>query len=239
MQAISRGVDVSVVICTFNGQGRLPEVLDALLVQLVPAAIHWEIIVVDNNSTDSTSEVATGYGPHAPVPLVVVKEPRQGLVYARRRGLLASNGRLISFLDDDTIVSTGWVQAVYEFFRTHERAGLVGPKIIQKLDGEPPGYFHLIKRALGITDSGDKTLELTFNKLGHPIGLHSGCRRVAIEPCLQRDSFDVIGRCGNQLSSCEDSVLAYEVRRNGGMNQRCACCTTFHRTGSPRSICGG
>lgn len=214
MQAVHRCVDVSVVICTFNGQDRLPEVLDALMVQLVPAEIHWEIIVVDNNSSDRTSEVATGYVPHSPVPLIVVKEFKQGLVYARRCGLLASTGQFISFLDDDTIVDTGWVQAVYEFFRTHERAGLVGPKIIPKLDIEPPDYFDLIKQALAIQDLGNETLELTSSKRWHPIG-PSGCRRVAIEPCLQKNSFDVIGRCGSQLSSCEDSVLAYDVRRGG------------------------
>ena len=215
MQSIPRGVDVSVVICTFNGQDRLPEVLDALMVQTVPPEIRWEIVVVDNNSTDRTAEVAAAYGLHSSVPLIVATESTQGLVYARRRGLLASTGQFISFLDDDTIVDAGWVQAIYEFFRTHERAGLVGPKIIPQLDVEPPGYFDLIKRALGITDLGNETLELTLSKRGHPLGPHSGCRRVAIEPFLQRDSFDVIGRCGNQLSSSEDSILAHDVRRGG------------------------
>ena len=214
MQAVHSRVDLSVVICTFNGQDRLPEVLDALMVQSVPPEIHWEIVVIDNNSTDRTSEVATGYGPQSPAPLIVVKESTPGLIYARRRGLLVSTGQFISFLDDDTIVDADWVQAVCEFFRTHERAGLVGPKIMPKLDSEPPAYFDLIKHSLAIQDLGDETLELTSSKRWHPIG-PSGCRRVAIEPCLLRDSFDVIGRCGSQLSSCEDSVLAFEVRRGG------------------------
>ena len=214
MQAVHSRVDLSVVICTFNGQDRLPEVLDALMVQSVPAEIHWEIVVIDNNSTDRTSEVAAGYGPHSPAPLIVVKESTPGLIYARRRGVLASTGQFISFLDDDTIVDADWVQVVCEFFRTHERAGLAGPKIMPKLDSEPPAYFDLIKHSLAIQDLGDETLELTSSKRWHPIG-PSGCRRVAIEPCLLRDSFDVIGRCGSQLSSCEDSVLAFEVRRGG------------------------
>jgi glycosyltransferase involved in cell wall biosynthesis len=112
-------VDVSVVICTYNGQDRLPEVMDALMIQVVPPEIRWEILVIDNNSTDRTSAVAAAYVPRSPVPLKVVVETEQGLVYARRRGVLDSAGRLISFLDDDTIVDPNWVAAIHEFFRTH------------------------------------------------------------------------------------------------------------------------
>jgi glycosyltransferase involved in cell wall biosynthesis len=208
-------MDVSVVICTYNGQDRLPEVMDALMLQVVAPEIRWEILVIDNNSTDKTSAVAAAYVPRSPVPLKVVVETEQGLVYARRRGVVDSAGRLISFLDDDTIVNPNWVAAVYEFFRTHERAGLVGGKIVPKLDIEAPPYFDLVKRALAISDLGDETIELTHSRLGHPIMPHSGCRREAVEPCLCRDSFEVTGRRGSSLTSCEDSVLAFDVRWGG------------------------
>src|SRR5690348_8092021 len=71
---------ISVVICTYNGAERLPQTLAHLAAQEDTGTIAWEVLVVDNASTDDTAEVARRCWPaDAPAPLRVVGEPRMGL----------------------------------------------------------------------------------------------------------------------------------------------------------------
>ena len=87
---------LSVCICTHNGARRLPAVFDCLAAQTAPAAL-WELLVIDNASTDDTAAVATAqldpFGSRARV----VSEPEPGLMFARRRAALAARGEIICF----------------------------------------------------------------------------------------------------------------------------------------------
>jgi glycosyltransferase involved in cell wall biosynthesis len=79
---------VSLVVCTHEGATRLPAVLAHLAAQRVVAALPWEVVVVDNASTDGTAAVARAMWPTtAPAPLRVIAEPRPGVGHARLRGL--------------------------------------------------------------------------------------------------------------------------------------------------------
>ena len=77
---------VSIAICTFNGEERLPATISHLKRQSTDKRLDWEVIVIDNASTDSTARVAREcWGDDGPAPMRIIHEPRLGLVHARER----------------------------------------------------------------------------------------------------------------------------------------------------------
>jgi glucosyl-dolichyl phosphate glucuronosyltransferase len=103
-----RGMDISLVLCTWNNAERLAMTLEAIT-RCVPAGnIAWEIILVDNNSTDHTKRIVDRFC--ARLPIHYVFEPVQGLSQARNAGLSAATGKLILFTDDDVTPCTDWIE---------------------------------------------------------------------------------------------------------------------------------
>jgi glycosyltransferase involved in cell wall biosynthesis len=102
--------DATVLICTYNRAVLLGETLDSLAHSRV-ASISWNVIIVDNNSSDETRDVVTRRIATYPVPLVYVFEPRQGKSHALNTGLAATASALVLFTDDDVRVAEGWVEA--------------------------------------------------------------------------------------------------------------------------------
>ena len=88
----------SVVVCTYNRSKMLRGCLDSLCNQSLDKKL-FEIIVVDNASTDDTPHVVEEFSPHGNIRYIL--ETRQGLSYARNRGLLESHGKFIAYIDDD------------------------------------------------------------------------------------------------------------------------------------------
>ncbi|MGC9504680.1 hormogonium polysaccharide biosynthesis glycosyltransferase HpsE [Baaleninema sp.] len=153
--------DFTVAICTYNGETRLPEVLDALQQQEGTEDIAWEVLVVDNNSDDGTPDVVNQYRVNQYREtwprLRYVRELKQGTAYARQRAIAeAQSPDLVGFLDDDNIPASDWVRQAYEFGCQHPKIGAYGGNIRAKLDIEPPEYFDRIKILLAVYDRGDK-----------------------------------------------------------------------------------
>jgi glycosyltransferase involved in cell wall biosynthesis len=93
---------ITVAICTHNGAPRLTETLTHLARQVVPSGLPWEVLVVDNVSTDGSAAVARETWPvGAPTSMRVIAEMLMGLGNARRRALRESRFPLVNFIDDD------------------------------------------------------------------------------------------------------------------------------------------
>ncbi|MCC7486324.1 MAG: glycosyltransferase family 2 protein [Burkholderiales bacterium] len=105
---------VSVAICTHN-RARYLELALASLVAQNPGAGEFEIVVIDNASTDRTREVAESFLPRL-ARLRYVHEPRLGLSHARNRALAEVRGRYIAYLDDDAVADPGWVEGIARVF---------------------------------------------------------------------------------------------------------------------------
>jgi len=99
------GVAVSIVIPAYNEERYLERCLAALGRQTYPAE-RFEIIVVDNGSTDATAEIARRFG------VRVVSEPRKGVARARQAGFEAARGPIIASTDADTVVPLFWVARI-------------------------------------------------------------------------------------------------------------------------------
>lgn len=102
------GMDISVVIPVYNEATMLPSCLESLKEQDFKGI--YEIIVVDNNSTDLTPQIAKLYGTR------IVKETQQGVVFARQTGFTSAHGRIICSTDADTIVPPNWLTTIYSIF---------------------------------------------------------------------------------------------------------------------------
>ena len=94
-------IPLSIVIATFNRSAYLLRTLESLAGQTLPAQ-EFEILVVNNNSTDDTPAVFAGFArQHPELRLRMVAEPVQGISYARNRGVAEAKGECIVFIDDD------------------------------------------------------------------------------------------------------------------------------------------
>ena len=112
---------ISVVICTYDGAGRLPQCLDAL--SKCAFGSGGEVVVVDNGSTDDSAVVAASHWAtidSAPVPLRIVKEAKNGRAWARRAGAQAAQYDLLIYCDDDNLLDPDYVSAAIELMRDPE-----------------------------------------------------------------------------------------------------------------------
>lgn len=152
-------IDFTVAICTYNGERRISQVLDRLKAQINVEAIAWEVLVVDNNSTDKTAAIVQAYQMnwrHDGCSLVYCHESMQGLACARQRAIASARGRFVGFLDDDNLPDRDWVAQAYAFGKTHPQAGAYGGKIHGNFEVSPPPNFRNVALFLAIVDRGNQ-----------------------------------------------------------------------------------
>lgn len=221
-------VDFSVAICTYNGEKRLPAVLDQLREcctytrqQVEENPIIWEILVIDNNSKDYTAKVVLNYQSDWPetVPLKYYFEPKQGLAFARQRAVQEARGSFVGFLDDDNLPASNWVTAAYAFAQAHPKVGAYGSKIHGDYEVTPPKNFERISPFLAI-GGGKKTVCYTSYNYEHsykkvmPPGAGLVIRKQAwIENVPEQLFF--AGRVGKSLVSGEDIEALLHIRKAG------------------------
>jgi glycosyltransferase involved in cell wall biosynthesis len=122
-------VGVSVIICCYNSTERLPETLKHLWAQQVPANIPWEVIVVDNASTDDTYEFANRHWQKNAINTInfkVVKQPVAGLIHARKMGLATAAYEYLLFCDDDNWLNETYVTTAFEILQANHNIGALG-----------------------------------------------------------------------------------------------------------------
>lgn len=151
-------VDFTVAIRTYNGEKLLPAVLERLRSQMGTEQISWEIVVVDNNSTDNTAKILQEYQSNwsQAYPLIYYFEPQQGAVFARLRAIKEARGTFIGFLDDDNFPTPNWVAAAYSFGKSHPKAGAFGGQIKGEFEVYPPENFERIQSFLALKERGSK-----------------------------------------------------------------------------------
>jgi glycosyltransferase involved in cell wall biosynthesis len=150
-------VDFTVAIPTFNGARRIVPLLERLRSQQ-SGSFTWEILVVDNNSSDNTAEIIRTYQADwdCAFPLRYCFEPQQGLAFARQRAITEARGRWVGFLDDDTRPAVDWVAAAYAFGEAHAEVGAYGGQIHAEFEISPPQNFKRIQSFLAIKERGSQ-----------------------------------------------------------------------------------
>lgn len=213
-------MDFTVAICTYNGATRIPAVLDCLQRQIVEG-IRWEVLVVDNNSSDETKAIAMDYARRwrEDCELRYVFEGQQGTSFARLKAVnVAQSQDLIGFLDDDNLPAENWVTEAYRFGQQHPQAGAYGGIIHAKLDEAPPDYFDRVKRLLAVLNPGDQPFQYQRSAKVRKVPVAPGCviRKQAWKDCIP-DRLLLAGRdeAGKTLlGACEDIEMMYYIQNS-------------------------
>ncbi len=218
--------DFSVVICTYNGEQRLPEVLDRLekcwqytqanLLAGATQPLHWEVIVVDNNSSDGTAKVVRDYQAKWPegCPLRYRDERRQGAAHARKTGIVQSQAQLIGFLDDDNLPAEDWVLQAVMFARSHPKAGAFGSRIHGEFEVEPGPELQTILPFLAIVERGETASCYRSPKKVLPPSAGLVVRREAWEGSIPAMCF-LGGRTVKNMVTGEDTEALTYIQRRG------------------------
>jgi glycosyltransferase involved in cell wall biosynthesis len=211
-------VDFTVAICTYNGETRLLRVLERLRSQTGIEYFSWEVLVIDNNSTDNTAKLVWEYQ-HFRAPgaysLKYFFEPKPGLAYARRRAIQEAQAPLIGFLDDDNLPTPNWVAAAYEFGLRHPEAGAYGSQIHGDYEIDPPENFQRIACFLAIVERGSHPFRYESKTGLLPAGAGLVIRKqawlnnVPEQPILK-------GVCTTSLSAKGEDMETLSYIRNAG-----------------------
>src|SRR3569833_1211633 len=136
---------VSVVICCYNSAPRLPQTLKHLSRQKVPDHIKWEVIIVNNLSTDNTVEVAESewskYMQHD-IRLKIAGQPVAGLSFAREKGTQISDYEYIIFCDDDNWLNENYIKNAFELLEQRPSVAIVGGYGIPETEVAPPEWVN-------------------------------------------------------------------------------------------------
>jgi len=132
---------VSVVVCCYKSAEVIAPTIKSLSVQEVPQGCGYDVILVDNNCTDSTLQLAKEAWENTPHPLRIVKEPEPGLIHARKTGVMNARFEFLLFVDDDNILEPDWVCGLWDLYRQQPRVGAIGGLNEPLFDGEKPSWF--------------------------------------------------------------------------------------------------
>ncbi|MEH2382299.1 MAG: hormogonium polysaccharide biosynthesis glycosyltransferase HpsE [Nostoc sp.] len=213
---MTKNIDFTVAIPTYNGQSRLPELLERLQNQLNTEHLSWEIIVVDNNSTDNTAKVIQTYQQNwqCPYPLKYLFEKKQGAAYARQRAIEEAKGTFIGFLDDDNYPTSTWVAAAYAFGEQHPLAGAYGSQVHGDFEVEPPENFKKIASFLAITERGTKPHQYKAHMKMLPPGAGLVVRKQAWERTVPKNL--VLNHKGREAGLASEDLEAVLHIQLGG-----------------------
>ncbi len=210
------GLDFSIAIPTYNGAERLGSVLEAIRWQLNTHKLSWEVIVVDNNSTDSTADIVQQYQRQwdRSAPLRYAFEPKQGAAYARQTAIKIATSPLVGFLDDDTLPSMTWLVSAYGFAHKHPKAGVIASRIRGKFETAPPKNFERIASLLALTERGSQPLMYRPSQKVVPPSAGMVVRRQAWIDNVPEELV-LTGRTSTSMLTGEDTESILHIQRAG------------------------
>jgi glycosyltransferase involved in cell wall biosynthesis len=210
---------VSILICTFNRATRLARTLESLSRTAPARDYSVELIVVDNNSTDTTATVVANAAVHSTVPIRYEREPQQGKGFALNRGLTVSQGEVIALTDDDVDPAPDWLDRIVHLFRTYDVV-FVGGKILPNWEVSPPAWLTTrgardIWGPLALSDFGDDLFFYRDNphQPYRPIGANMAVRRDVLQRVggWRTD----LGKVNNTLIPGEDHEIYFRLHAAG------------------------
>lgn len=217
--------NVSIIVCCYNSALKLPKTLEHLAQQKVSVDLSYEVIVVDNASTDNTAEFAMSYWGtlNTNVPLRVVREETPGLIYARICGVKAAKNELLIFCDDDNWLREDYVQNAVDIMNTDTTIGALGGQSVLASGIEAPDWWeeHQGNYAVGkqLPETGNA------NKRGFVYGAGLVTRK-SLAAKIFDPEFPLLltGRKGDQCLSGEDweycqrtLLLGYNIYYNDAL----------------------
>lgn len=150
---MSTSFQISVVICTYNRASYIQDALSSLYAQTLDKSL-FEVLVVNNNSTDDTEIVCRQFiDGHPEMNTTFLNEPRQGASFARNTGSALARSPLLCFMDDDAVATSDYLERIIRFFGQHADAGGLGGRIIPRyIPAEPKWMSYYVSSLVGNFD---------------------------------------------------------------------------------------
>jgi glycosyltransferase involved in cell wall biosynthesis len=202
---------LSIVLCTLNRAKLLREAVLSIIQQDFPKS-DYEIVVVDNGSTDQTAAVVRELQNKAPIRYL--RDDRIGLCIARNTGWQAARGRYIAFFDDDAKAKPGWLAAIRDAFERNPVIGVVGGRVAPIWEGvRPPWLADDIACSLTIVDWGSSEKVITDIRREWLVGANMAVPKAVLAEIGGFHPW--LDRVGNNLLSSGDVFLQKQVIRRG------------------------
>ncbi len=212
---------MSVVICTHNRSKHLANCLESMKNQDMDVRL-FEIIVVDNGSSDDTKKVCRRFQDNPNFRYVL--EPCLGLSHARNRGVKESRSPVVAFTDDDAILDTGWVSNLINAFNDTTVAAAGGP-ILPIFEELLPNWFDSSLLPLySCRDRGGEIMDLEAGQFFY--GTNMAIKK---EIVIEVGGFLTgLGRKGKRLLSDEELALFNEIEKAGYKKRYMPKCIVYH-----------
>jgi glycosyltransferase involved in cell wall biosynthesis len=204
---------ISVIICCYNSESRIVTTLSHLSGQETSSGVDWEVILVDNNCTDRTTEVARENWNREDIPLRIVEERTPGLSAARDCGVAHACGDYVLFCDDDNWLASDYLEKAFQFLSANPEYTAIGGwgDVVSDPDVTIPDWFEQFKTKYAC---GQTRLE---GDVGTLVGAGLCVRKRALTD-LKLSGFKSLlsDRKGAELTSGGDLELSTVLRSKGG-----------------------
>lgn len=227
-------MDISVIICTYNRCASLRRTLQTCCELEIPAGVQWELLVVDNNSTDATKQVCEEF--HGKLPLRYLFESRQGKSNALNRSIDEARGALLLYTDDDVDVDAKWLVAHLDAARRYPQDGFFGGKIIPRWETEPPRW--MVQHARTLLTAVTVSYDLGDEEQPLPPGMAFFGANLIFRKSVFKEEFrfrtDIGPQRGNEIRG-EDSDLIFRLLASGHRAHYIPSAQVYHRNPSDRA----
>jgi glycosyltransferase involved in cell wall biosynthesis len=203
--------DISVNLCTYNRVEMLRSTLESLLHQETDGLDSYEIIIIDDGSTDETPSLVKETSDHSRIPIRYFREERVGVAAARNRGVKESHGEWIAFIDDDEVPEACWLKELFCEAKRSGAACVGGPVLAHFLSSPPDSKMKTTLCLLGYNkamDSENGTMHW-YDRLIHYYIPGTG------NALVKRDTFDNLGAFDTTLPYGEDMDFFRRLRKAG------------------------
>ncbi len=129
---------ITVILCTYNRCESLRKALESVALSALPDSVVWDVLVVDNNSSDRTRAVIEEYSRRFPNRFGYLFEPQPGKSFALNSGIAASKADVLAFMDDDVEVDASWLSNLTASFGSQTWSGAAGRILPEKAFSPPP-----------------------------------------------------------------------------------------------------
>lgn len=203
----------SVVVSTYNRAKYLIQTLESIALQDYPVK-DYELIIIDNNSTDHTEEVCHRFiSSHPDRPIHYFKELQQGISYGRNRGVCEAHGTIIAFVDDDETIQPDYLSVLNGFFVNNHQAALCCGPVIPVYEATPPDWLSPYISRL-ITGAYDRGVQIKI--LGAKDCPGTGHATFKKDLFVRFGAFNTdLGRKGSSLMGAEDKDFFLRLIENG------------------------
>lgn len=208
---------ITFLICTHNGERTIQQALEAIAGQTDVSRDWFEVLVVDNASSDRTSEIASSCIQQLNLNGRVLLEPRLGKVNAFLSGIQEARSELISIVDDDNFIEPGFIRYTLGIFDQHPEVGMVGSKNSAHTEQAAPNWFSWVRGRYAcaqpmLVDIETKLSEgAVIAKTGVIAGAGSTFRVKPLRQCLEKgySFFNDTQRGKNMSVTGEDLELCW------------------------------